>query len=181
MLMTKCVNGHFYDAERFDICPHCPKDSDEINATVGFKEPSVKIEKPPIEKPSTDDIKTVGFFNQILETEADPVVGWLVCVKGNHLGKDYRLKSGRNFVGRGEEMDVCLKGENSVSREKHATIIYEPKENKFFAQPGDSKELFYLNGNLVSAMEQIKAYDRIQLGDAELMFIPCCSDSFKWS
>ena len=23
MKLTKCINGHFYDAEKFSTCPHC--------------------------------------------------------------------------------------------------------------------------------------------------------------
>ena len=27
---------------------------------------------------------------------------------------------------------------------------------------------------------QMKAYDRLQLGDAEMMLIPCCGETFDW-
>ena len=45
---------------------------------------------------------------------------------------------------------------------------------------GDAKELFYLNDNVVLSATEINAYDVLSLGDTKLLFIPCCSDKFKW-
>lgn len=30
MDLTKCNNGHYYDAEKYDECPHCKKSTDVI-------------------------------------------------------------------------------------------------------------------------------------------------------
>ena len=77
-------------------------------------------------------------------------------------------------------MDVALTMDGSVSRDKHAIILYEPRSNVFIAMPGDARELFYLNDKVVLSATEIKAYDVISLGSSKLMFIPCCSDKFKW-
>lgn len=77
-------------------------------------------------------------------------------------------------------MDIILSGENTVSRDKHAIVLYEPNQRIFLAQMGESHELVYLNGNLLMGNAQMKAYDRLQLGDAELMLVPCCCESFNW-
>ncbi len=146
----------------------------------------------PVEAEKLDDEKTVGVKlwskeedkeEKTIMPEADvtPVVGWLVCVKGNNIGRDYRLTAGRNFIGRAPEMDVCIKGDNSVSRNSHAIIVYDPKSNLFLAQPGDAKELFYINNELVLAATKLKAFDRMSLGETELMFIPLCGEEFNWS
>ena len=132
-----------------------------------------------------DDAKTVGFFGNLVSAigkneQVQPVVGWMVCTKGKHIGKDFRLKAGRNFIGRNSDMDVALTGENSVSRESHAVIAYEPHQSIFIAQPGSASELFYLNGNVVLSATQIRRNDRLQLGEVELMLIPCCDENFKW-
>ena len=121
--------------------------------------------------------KTIGYFKDIAN---NPVVGWLVAISGTHFGEDFKLVTGKNFIGRSTEMDVALTGDASVSREKHAIILYEPKGNVFLVQPGDAKELFYLNDNVVLAATEIKAYDVLTLGDTKLLFVPCCSDKFKW-
>lgn len=128
--------------------------------------------------PNYDEQKTVSYYDKAIGSE--PVVGWLVCTQGNNFGQDFKLKSGGNFIGRGREMDISLSGDPSVSRKKHAIVVYEPKNNMFLMQPGESRELSYLNGQVVLSTTQLSAYDVIQVGSTKLMFIPFCSDKFKW-
>lgn len=124
---------------------------------------------------------TIGVFNaQKKETGIEPVVGWLVVVQGQEKGRDYRLKSARNFIGRGEDMDVCLAGDQSVSRSRHAVVVYEPKSRTFLAQPGDSRELFYVNDQVVLAPVALQRGDRIQVGGTVLMLVPLCDENFSW-
>ncbi len=128
-----------------------------------------------------DDQKTVSFYSASpIYNDKDPVTGWLICVKGLNFGRDYRLKKGRNFIGRADSMDVAINGENTVSRERHAIIIYEPKQNIFLVQPGDSRELTYLNGQLVLNPTVLKKNDILELGETSLMFIPFCDETFRW-
>lgn len=126
-----------------------------------------------------DDQKTVAKFKKT-HSGCDPVVGWLVCTVGKHYGEDFRLSAGRNFIGRSDKMDICLKLDATISREKHLIILYEPKANLFMVQPGDSRELSYLNENVILETKQINPYDVISLGETQLTFVPFCSDSFKW-
>lgn len=206
MNLIRCEKGHFYDAERFASCPHCAniggqqgaveitepyeeenltmklsEDNEMENTSTGVKESqslSKVIEKAKSKAP-VDEQKTVGYYNKAIGSE--PVVGWLVCIEGNHFGEDFKLKSGRNFVGRSKNMDVILDGDPTISREKHAIILYEPKNNLFIAQPGDSKELFYLNDKVVLTSEELHSNDIISLGETKLLFIPCCTDKFNWN
>lgn len=129
-------------------------------------------------KEDDDAQKTVGMWSDSFERA--PVVGWLVAIEGAHHGEDFRLKTGRNFVGRSGNMDVALTSDPSISRDKHAIILYEPKANIFLVQPGDAKELFYLNDKVVLAATEISAYDVLTLGETKLLFVPCCSDKFQW-
>src|SRR5665647_2810493 len=73
----------------------------------------------------------------------DPVVGWLVCIKGPSRGRDYRIRSGRNGIGRSEAMDVQIAGDDTVSRENHAFLVYEPRKRIFSIRPGDGRGLVY--------------------------------------
>ena len=40
MKLTKCINGHFYDAEKFSTCPHCAGNAtgevSDDSVTVGY-------------------------------------------------------------------------------------------------------------------------------------------------
>lgn len=125
-----------------------------------------------------DDSVTQRFYPNDMKTE--PVVGWLVCISGENAGEDFALKSGRNFIGRSASMDVVLAGDKSVSREKHAILLYEPRKREFLAQPGDSRELFYVNDEVVLNTEKLKAYDKLLIGNTELLFIPFCGEKFAW-
>lgn len=132
---------------------------------------------------STDDGKTIGFYDGALSEKdkvIDPVVGWLVCIKGDAFGSSFVLKSGKNFIGRDRKMDVALTGDKSVSRECHAIVIYDPRSRMFLVQPGTSRELFYLNDKVVLGVEAIGSHDILAIGKTELMFIPCCGESFCW-
>ena len=194
MNLTRCENGHFYDAERFDSCPHCNQTSvstvlhDEngdslytmpMDMTVGTIPETQPLSQSisEITQDENDSQATIGVFGDL---PTDPVVGWLVAIEGTCFGQDFKLKTGRNFIGRAADMDVALTGDSSVSRDKHAIILYEPKANIFLVQPGDAKELFYLNEKVVLTATEINAYDVLNVGNTKLLFIPCCSDKFNW-
>lgn len=125
-----------------------------------------------------DDAKTVSYYADSFGTE--PVVGWLTCIEGDHYGESFPLKSGRNFIGRNANMDVVLAGDMSVSRERHAVVIYEPKAKCFIAQAGDARELFYLNDNVVLNNEMMKNYDVLSIGNEKLIFVALCGPQFCW-
>lgn len=132
---------------------------------------------------AADDGKTIGFYHDAMaeqKVSIDPVVGWLVCIKGDAFGKSFTLKSGKNFIGRDRKMDVALTGDKSVSRQCHAIILYDPKSKMFLVQPGTSRELFYLNDKVVLGVEAVESNDVLSIGKTDLMFIPCCSPQFCW-
>lgn len=125
-----------------------------------------------------EDGKTVSFYQA--RGGIDPVAGWLVCIEGEDFGGSFTIKSGRNFVGRSADMDIVLRGDNSISRFKHAVILYEPKRREFIAQAGESRELFYLNDEVVLNPVKLNQYDILTIGNTRLMFFPCCGENFSW-
>lgn len=292
MNVTKCLNGHFYDAEKYDVCPHCgavsvagkpktpgpenkdqpkqrngkkgkkdiliiPLPKDPQKETVGifstdkrkdspdesapdvlpdedFEEKTPPPESrsgtkrreklppsPPPERhavdpfreeeerddretektpPPSDDWKeslrsdpqdegkTLGFFSmgsepaQSLTTPkpgSEPVVGWLVCVKGVCFGKSFPLYAGRNSIGRSADNKVVLP-DQTVSREKHAWITYEPKKRDFYVQPGEGSGLTYLNDDTVMESKKLAAKDRLEFGKGAYLLVPLCGEDFTW-
>lgn len=207
MNLKRCENGHFYDVDKFSTCPHCNKGENtseqtqsvayDKDATQDVKtskmgdgfEPSLHnqpVKEKGIEVPNrifagaNEENKTVGVFKKQIGKNKQPVVGWLVCVQGGNFGEDFKLVAGRNFVGRDRSMHVCLSEDSTVSRIKHAIVVYEPKKNIFLVQPGDSQELFYLGDEVVISAMELKANDVLLIGETELLFIPCCTDKFTW-
>lgn len=201
MELVKCSKGHFYDASKHTTCPHC-SDGDNIGVTAPLTSGEIqtgapvtgrRVEEPrepmsevsqleneikAISKSTDNEVKTVAFYSK--KTGNDPVTGWLVCIEGAQYGNSYSLKSGRNFIGRGYDMDICIEGDNTISRSKHAIVIYDPKNNSFLLQPGETRELVYLNEAGVYTVSPLNAYDVIQLGETKVLFMPLCSDKFNW-
>jgi len=109
------------------------------------------------------------------------VAGWLVCLEGPDRGKDYRLRMEKNFIGRAPNMDVVLDGDSTVSREKHAIVIFDPRKKVFWALPGEASGLVYLNGDIVNSPAQMKAHDILEVGQTKLALIPFCGDRYSWT
>lgn len=212
MNLTKCSNGHYYDADKYSSCPHCSKnDMVDDDVTVNMEQTSAVSE--PVSRsvnqtgetqgrsqtqPGTvslrdavnvaaapapsvrddEDDKTVSYYGGSLGIE--PVVGWLVCVEGEMLGKAFELKNGKNFIGRAQNMDIVLEGDPNVSRERHAIVTYEPRGRVFIAQPGESRELFYMNDQVVLMNMEMHDRDILSIGRTKLMFVPLCGSDFAW-
>ena len=123
--------------------------------------------------------KTVAYYD-LAEAEVEPPTAWLVCTKGVYQGQAFACKSGRNRVGRNPNCNINLINDNSITREAHAMIIYDPKQRVFYLQNGSGDGLVYLNGSLLFAHEQLSAYDQVQIGNAEFIFLPLCGERFAW-
>lgn len=189
--MKRCPSGHHYDPTKHSSCPYCGVGAIDITATKPAKNqnnyvpgdedatlPRGVIPRGLREGKERENGKTVGYYHKTIGI--DPVVGWLVCTEGGDRGRDYRLHSEKNFMGRSENMDVCIRGDETISRENHAIISFNPKNNTFKLQPGDGRGLVYLNEKDIDVPTQIKAYDVIELGQTKLIFVPLCGENFTW-
>lgn len=183
--LTRCDNGHYYDAKKHTSCPFCgvqnlgidiqktmAKRPGEVGGDIGVTKPLHR------ESGDAEEGKTMAVFKERLGIE--PVTGWLVAISGPEKGKDYRITAERNFIGRSEKMDIRIIKDKAISRENHAAVSYSPKNHTFRLYPGESKGLVYLNEEEVLTPEPLKPYDVIELGQTKLMFIPFCSDKFQW-
>ena len=194
MRQERCGNGHIYDADIYGRnCPYCAHPGNTINFTADgeyhFKSKATERIYPQTEPDRTvpprsyaekqEDLKkTVGVFDKKYGNE--PVVGWLVCVKGADVGKDFRLTAKANTIGRAANMDVCIRGDDTVSKDNHARIDYDYRNNKFYLLYGSNKNTIYLNNEPVYAPQLLKPYDVMCFGQTEFVFIPLCSDRFVW-
>lgn len=192
MAMRRCnAEEHHYDDSMFSSCPHC-------RSTVPY------IPPPPEDdgKAAETVVKPKGLGKTVLysvENAEGPAVGWLVVLKGpmdssgrNNKGRDLRLVPGMNRLGRSADMEVCLDfGDNKIGRETHCSITFDPESNRYFLMSGEGRNLTHLfmtsevegekgMWDVVLQPKELAYLDKIRVGDTVLMFIPLCTDKFKW-
>lgn len=187
MAIVQCPNHHYYDDKRNETCPYCEKMKlkdgagptiheqltsymepvscgDDVQLTEGYGEAVYAYEK------------TIGIFTD--ESKNVLTVAWLVCVEGPEKGKSYVIHSGRNFAGSSPDMDIVLPEDLSVAKEKHFSIVYDPKSILFYLVSGAGHT--YLNTQAVSAELPISDGDRIRVGESEYVFVPFCRKGRVW-
>lgn len=206
MAFTECANGHLYDSDQYASCPYCGRDVKRIefgtadsgigktapvgagfgvgampheavrNEAIGATVAPQSYLRQKEEEENTG--KTVGVFQKKMNLE--PVVGWLVCIEGADKGKDFRIWAKNNTVGRSEKMDICIKGDTTISRENHVRLAYDGKHNNFHLIPAENTNNIYLNDEPVYLPTMLKSYDVIELGDSKFVFVPFCNEKFTW-
>ena len=189
--MIRCPEGHFYDQTKHQGCPWCGVAASAAQAEPGAVKtqplrpvPSPPPLPPPLQAPSQPLARPVEYgATKALHREPSglsPVVGWLVCVEGPDRGQDYRIHMEKNFIGRSPAMDIAITGDESISRDKHATVTFDPKKRVFWLLPGESSGLVYLNDTLVNTPAELKPDDVLELGTSKLVLVPFASEKFQW-
>jgi hypothetical protein len=116
------------------------------------------------------------------DTDADPVAGWLVVVKGPGRGGFRPIYVGMNSIGREANQRISLSfGDDMISREEHAFIAYDEEARRFYLQHGGKANLVRLGGRPVLSPTELEPYDLIRIGKTTLRFIPLCGPDFAWS
>ncbi len=198
MEVKQCERGHFYDASVYSSCPQCaeemgnapvrePESYDPTTSVGGIGKPDpfpgdIGVTMPPFQNvggrsdngPMIDDPKPPKRDKTLI-----PAVGWLVCVEGPEKGKDYRIQSGYNYIGRSESMTICI-NDQKISRERHAVIAYDRKNKVFKFAPYMGENAVEVNGEMIMGSVQVSAYDELTIGNTTLIFIPLCGERFNW-
>ncbi|OED50726.1 FHA domain-containing protein [Leisingera sp. S232] len=108
-------------------------------------------------------------------------VGWLAVVQGPGRGAAFTLFNGVSVIGRGEDQTVRIDfGDNSISRDNHAAIAYDPEQKAFYIGHGGKANLVRRNGRPVLSTEELSAGDEIRIGETTLRFVPLCGAGFGW-
>ena len=201
-MQRTCSAGHVYDADQFPSCPYCNRNTRAIQfgataAPAGYGATTAPAGYGAAHAGRDDTIgqtvmpeairrrmeqerdnRTVGEFKRKLGYE--PVVGWLVCVEGPEVGKDYRLFGRINSIGRAEDNDVVLAQAHTVSQKNHVRLAYDAKHNNFQLIPGEGTNVTYLNDEPLYVPQKLNAYDVLEMGATKLIFVPLCSERFRW-
>ncbi|MBF0557015.1 MAG: FHA domain-containing protein [Nitrospirae bacterium] len=181
MSNERCVNGHYFDTKKYRSCPWCGIDDIADIGPTQVKFPYIDGwpgTKPHKADEDKDDGETRGIFEK--NKGLYPVAGWLVCIEGEDRGRDYRIVPEKNYLGREEGMDIRIKSDKSISKDRHCAVSYNPKSNSFTIISGEAKGLTFLNGVEVTTSKELKPFDVIEIGKTKLKFFPCCGENFKW-
>lgn len=111
----------------------------------------------------------------------DPVVGWLVCIDGPAKGRDYRIHSQNNYIGRAKNMDICLESDSAVGFEHAAVLVYDDLEKIFYFGPDKGRNIVRLNKRAAVNVVEIKAMDQLTIGKSTFVFVPLCGEGFDWN
>jgi hypothetical protein len=180
--LTRCDNGHFCDSAKYKTCPYDAAQSMDPSTRsirIGFargagdeeQHDTVPVNRGTGETELGDDQPTRR-IGQSGPGGIDAVVGWLVCIHGRNRGRDYRIRSENNTVGRSENMDICISGDDLISRERHTIITFDPQQKTFYLSPAEGRSLVFLNNKAVLTPQQLKPDDEIMLGATKLRFVP---------
>ena len=192
MEMKKCDRGHYYDASIHAECPYCSKDNNgnvgttmALGSTVGLGASTTQAMASETTRPlfeavssGADEGRTVALIQT--DIGIDPVVGWLICVEGKEKGRDYRIHTDNNYIGRSEKMDICLRGDETISRENQAIVTFDAVERNYYLSPGDGRSIVRINDKAIFQTMQLEAYDKVTIGKTNLIFMPLCGERFEW-
>jgi FHA domain len=111
----------------------------------------------------------------------DPVVGWLVVVEGSGRGQFRPVYYGQNSIGRGHDLRISIDfGDQRISREAHAFLIYDDVERKYFVRDNGKSSIVRLNGNAVLAPTELHDRGLLTIGETTLLFVALCDPNFDW-
>lgn len=172
---------------------HRPTHSPTVTAEGGFTIPATIPDEPmsaaaPVSQaPVGTGFQPVDASTTIVDVDmgnkdgALRVTGWLVCTRGCAVGKDFRLHNGWNYIGRDAKLDISLQDQR-IDSAPMVKVAYDDRSRSFTVAPCEgAKNLAYLGGSALFGATQLKAYDRMQLGETELMLVPLCSEAFSWN
>ena len=185
-LEQRCSAGHYYDTAKHSSCPYCGVAGLDLGKTTPKRPANEPQATQPKDQPvmrGAEPGATVGYFKDRLDI--DPPVGWLVCIDGPSRGTDYRIRAGNNSMGRSESMRICIDGDETIARENHGFVSYDPESNTYTVLPGIARGLVYLNRGPVYAPSPLRPFDEIKLGNTTLLFVPLCGNfgekPFRWA
>lgn len=178
---TKPLDGHPF--QNFENRNSLPGQQESVENRAGSDKPVTKVfgrRAKPSEGAGADTDQTQA--ETAAQNESDnPVTGWLVITEGAGRGCFMKIGHGMHHIGRDDSQQIVVNfGDESISRENHAKIEYDPETREFFIIKGDNR--VYLNGSRVGAggEKELTTGDEIKLGETKMRFMAFCGPDFDW-
>lgn len=167
-----CSRGHVMDPS-WDTCHFCPQGE-------GAAKPKqmTEIEVPQAAAPSRAKGGTIietpshgsGKSGTVVESTsaANKLVGWLVSFDWDKSGQDYKVREGKNTIGRdARSCDIAIPQDTQLSN-VHATLIY--RNGKFLLGDEHSMNGTFVNDKDISMVQlsEVQNNDLITVGNTKL-------------
>jgi hypothetical protein len=117
----------------------------------------------------------------------DPVVGWLVAIDGPVKGRDFRVFSEGNDIGRANSCRIVIKDESISQSSPHALLTFDPRSEDaaYYIQPAGRHMLYIFRKGgegrePVLTPVRLQPYDVLEMGRTRLLFVPLCNEYFRW-
>ena len=93
----------------------------------------------------------------------------------------YPVRLGRNKLGRGSGNTIDVQvGDTAISKDNHITLAADPKTKRFFAIPGDSTNLAYVNDEPLLEPQEITDKAVLQVGETVFVFLQFAGNYVDW-
>ena len=179
MNLIRCENGHMFDQDKYDECPYCnEKTTEDDSVTVAMRRVYDDAEQVTLPYDLLQE-DSVTVRSEYKEKSSRLIAGWLVCLDGVNKGKCHSVYEGRNFAGRSREMDIYLSDDQSISRQRHFSIVYEPHKSEFLLVPENGE--VYINDKPLQRVTAIEENDIIAVGESRFVFVPYCTKERNWN
>jgi hypothetical protein len=148
----QCPAGHVME-ESWERCPYCEAEREAV------VEPTESVVVTEGGKATPADPGTGVVVVSRKKADPHPLAGWLVALTGAQAGEDFRVRHGRNTLGKSKEAAIMLK--DPLASERHALL--NVGVNATIIADLDSKHGTQCNGEPVTG-------DIIRIGATELKF-----------
>lgn len=151
--LARCIEGHIYILrENGRLCPYCLS---VLEYDAGSPMPVNEKLIPP-----------------------QPVIGWLVGIAGVSRGRDYRIVTEKNFIGRTKDMHIRILGDKKIDEHKHGTIAFDPRNQKITLIP--STGLMLLNEGMIYEPTTVTGADIITIGSSTFKLVLLSEVGISW-
>ena len=202
-VQVQCPNGHYFDLREDGVCPSCGGSASAKETVFAPESGPSGVGPSPPQRPIASTRLQEGEQAEAPQRPAVAadrpgrapshrgpatvlddrlLVGWLVCYEGPGRGKDYRLYSGANPIGRdpGPEGKIVLSDDDRISRDVQAVVIYDVADGAYEIKQRGSSNPTYVNGHVADPGFKLRSHDRIRMGRTHLLFVPLIDERFTW-
>lgn len=184
----KCPNGHQYDGNIYgDNCPFCPSPTQVSGDNAGGRtqvNPANDLGGgatiPASSGPTMPYGETPAGGGRTIIRAAGPATGFegndrrvagvLVSFSHNPSGEVFKIYEGRNTIGRGQDNDIAIPQDQSMSGH-HLVIVYREGDGRFLMEDQMTSNGTWLNGTFAGDRTEIKTNDVIVAGGTKFVFL----------